>query len=169
MIRHQGAAAVVCAIAAVAQCAIAHAEVVPVARSGDSLPDGPGKFTSTIQQFVLDRDGRVAFSATLEGTPNGANDDRGLYIWNGQTIVNVAREGQSPPEGNGEFSRFSTTLHMHSAGALVFVAQLRTQIPLSPKPMAYTVMPERAWSILLAMTMNSLIPAKALADFDSLM
>jgi hypothetical protein len=84
-----------------------------IARKGQTTPDGNGQFANFVDGGpALNNAGQVAFAASLSGTTGGFVDDGGVYLGDETTITQIAREGQTAPDGNGAFSRFfSPTLN----------------------------------------------------------
>jgi hypothetical protein len=65
-----------------------------VAREGQSVPEGGGVFAGFYGFPAINDAGQVAFTATLRGTPGGASDDHGLYIWDpAQGLAKLLRYG----------------------------------------------------------------------------
>ncbi|HEY6194232.1 MAG TPA: choice-of-anchor tandem repeat NxxGxxAF-containing protein [Candidatus Eisenbacteria bacterium] len=65
-----------------------------VAREGQDVPEGGGVFAGFYGFPAINDAGQVAFTATLRGTPGGASDDHGLYLWDpAQGRVKLLREG----------------------------------------------------------------------------
>jgi hypothetical protein len=77
--------------------------ITQIARKGGALPVGGGSFNS-FGSPVLNDLGQVTFRGFLAGTPNGANDDSGIFRNTGGAIVQIARENQAAPDGNGAIS-----------------------------------------------------------------
>jgi hypothetical protein len=73
--------------------AISHIED-QVAREGQAVPEGGGVFAGFYGFPAINDAGQVAFTATLRGTPGGASDDHGLYLWDpAQKLVKMLRAG----------------------------------------------------------------------------
>lgn len=96
-----------------------------IARGFDAAPDGNGRF----QQFLggrLNDAGQAVFSAVLDGTDGGDSDDSGLYVGDGTAIpMQIAREGQLAPGGNGMLSLGFIASGINSSGQTVFQTNLR--------------------------------------------
>ena len=105
------------------------ANLVTIARENTPAPDGNGVF-GDLDDPVLNSEGMVAFRTNLRntiggGTGNGAGpDDTGLYLHDGAALVNLARENNPAPEGNGDFSRFSEPA-MNRTSLVAFAAVLK--------------------------------------------
>jgi hypothetical protein len=100
-----------------------------IARQGQIAPDGVSVFNSSniLAPFssITQSDARqVAFSARLTGTAGGSSDDTGVYRGDGGPIVQVAREGETSPDGNGTFSGVGSS-RINLAGEVAFFAELR--------------------------------------------
>ncbi len=99
--------------------------VTQVARAGQAAPDGNGVF-SDFGSPALNDLGQVVFEAGLTGTAGGSSDNRVLLLSNGMqegSFIQVAREGQAAPDGNGVFSTFLVTA-LNGSGQAVFTAFL---------------------------------------------
>jgi len=79
---------------------------ITVMKSSDTTPDGNGVFDGRISGVLangITDSGQVAFASNLMNTAGGFNDDTGLFTGNGSSIKQIVREGQSTPDGNGQF------------------------------------------------------------------
>ncbi|MEM6453781.1 MAG: choice-of-anchor tandem repeat NxxGxxAF-containing protein, partial [Acidobacteriota bacterium] len=81
--------------------------LVEIAREGDATPTGNGIYEAFSAQFfpqieINDR-GDVAFSARLVSTQGGLADDFAIFRGNGSRTVEIARKGETAPDGNGRF------------------------------------------------------------------
>jgi hypothetical protein len=76
-----------------------------IARTGDFAPGGNGQF-SHFGAPALNDSGQLAFAASLQATSGGAIDNQGMYRSNGIGAVQIARKGQTAPDGNGVLSDF---------------------------------------------------------------
>ncbi len=112
-------------------------ETQVVARTGDPAPDGNGDFASFINDPVdpdstqafgptLNDAGQVSFPGFLENTDDGGDDNSGLYLYDGSQIVQIAREGATPPDGDGKFNRFNTNFiaTLNNSGTVAFNSAL---------------------------------------------
>jgi hypothetical protein len=68
--------------------------------------------------------GQVAFGASLIGTAGGATDNDGVFLGDGTSLSQVAREGQTAPDGNGRFSTFVDSSSLTESRQLAFLASL---------------------------------------------
>jgi hypothetical protein len=62
------------------------------ARENDTVPGGNGTFGG-FGTPVINAAGHVAFQALLEGTSGAGSDNEAIYLWNGTSLVQAAREG----------------------------------------------------------------------------
>jgi len=94
---------------------------VQIARAGNVAPDGNGNFSDFIDSTINDS-GQVAFLGLLTGTRSGFRDDRGIFRGDGMSRpVQLAREGQTAPDGKGIFSEFRNPA-LNDAGQAAFLA-----------------------------------------------
>ena len=100
------------------------AVVTQIAVTGQDIPDGNGKFGPVLNLPVINNVGKVAFRAELSNTLS-TNDNVGVYSYSSGSLAKVVRENESPPEGNGVYSGFSTPL-INAAGQIGFGATHRT-------------------------------------------
>lgn len=94
-----------------------------VAVTGDPAPDGNGYLRRNFSAPVINEAGQVAFSVVLEGTSGGSEDDSGIYRFDPTGLMQIARTGQAPPEGNGKFSDLDLPT-MNDSGQVAFYAFL---------------------------------------------
>lgn len=94
-----------------------------VVLGGDDAPDGNG----TLGGFsapALNNAGQIAFrSYFMANTSGGTTDDEGIFRSDGETVLQVAREGQAAPDSNGAFSSFEDPA-LNSSGQIAFLATL---------------------------------------------
>jgi len=90
------------------RCSNGTATAPTVAYVGQSVPGGSGNFAS-FDDFVLGRGGHMAFHAKLSSTISGIHDDEGVYRATGSYILEIAREGETSPDGDGVFGSISNT------------------------------------------------------------
>ena len=100
--------------------------LVKLVRTNEAAPEGNGQFDDfpSFLQGFNDAD-QVAFHATLRNTSDGFNDNTGIYLHNGTSLVNLVRAGANAPEGNGLFLNISSSAQVNSAGQVAFHADLR--------------------------------------------
>lgn len=74
-------------------------DLTEVVRGGQAAPDGNGTFLDSEESFfygyALNNEGHVAFAMDLLNTAGGAADNHGIFVYDGENIVQVARTGQS--------------------------------------------------------------------------
>ena len=70
--------------------------------TGEAAPDANGLF-STFGIPRLNSDGQAAFWATLSDTNGTTSDDTGIFRGDGTAVLQLGREGQAAPDGNGLF------------------------------------------------------------------
>ncbi len=87
-------------------------------RKGDSA--GNGTF-NIFNPHVVNDQNQIAFSASLNGTSGGATDDRALFRTDGHHLLEIARKGQSTPDGNGTYQGFSTGYRINQLGQVAFI------------------------------------------------
>lgn len=118
-------------------------ETEVVVLSGARAPDGNGTIASFITDPsdpddpftnssgpVLNDAGQIAFVAYLTDTAGGPGtptDDSGLFLYDGGEVVQLAREGQPSPDGDGVFGLFRPLFEpgLNSNGRVVFHHPLR--------------------------------------------
>lgn len=96
--------------------------IVQLARKGQAAPDGNGVFGSLFSRTLNDA-GQVAFSATLSGTSGGTTDNAGIFRGDGTNMIQIAREGQVVPGGDGAFQSFGTPV-LNLSGQAAFHSTL---------------------------------------------
>jgi hypothetical protein len=78
--------------------------VAEIAHWGQIAPDGNGTLNFSMYDGdkvpALNEAGQVVFRAGLTGT-SGGDDNQGIFRGDGTTLIQVAREGQTAPDGNG--------------------------------------------------------------------
>jgi hypothetical protein len=99
--------------------------LLQVAREGQAAPDANGVFPSLIfVNVALNDAGQAAFRQFLNGTSGGSSDDNGLFLFTATLgLVQVAREGQAAPDGNGSFVGFNDPI-LNNVGEAAFIAPL---------------------------------------------
>lgn len=100
--------------------------MIELARTGDPAPDGNGQIRLPLEDRPTFNDrGQAAFYATLTGTSGGAADDAALFRVDESGLVQIARDGQLAPSGNGWLVMSESSLpEMNDSGQLVFNAGL---------------------------------------------
>jgi hypothetical protein len=98
-------------------------ELKQIARAGSRAPDGNGRIAAVGRPWI-NRQGQVAFQATFIESREGANDNFGIFLGDGDTLVEIVRAGQPAPDGNGKFSGVGY-FFMNDAGQIAFYSTLR--------------------------------------------
>jgi hypothetical protein len=97
-------------------------------RKNAAVPEGNGKFTAFGAPSLNDA-GLVAFKAFLKDTVYGQLDNRGLYLYNGTTVVNLARSmAADQPNSPFVFDDFVGEPTINAAGVVAFRATLRDRL-----------------------------------------
>lgn len=94
-----------------------------IAQTGAAAPGG-GVF-NTLRASDINGLGQVNFTASLSGTAGGATDDVGLFVGDGTTLVQIVRENQLTPSGNGAFNNAGFDNEMNDSGQVAFNTSLR--------------------------------------------
>jgi hypothetical protein len=91
-----------------------------IAVQGDAAPDGNGVFGGFAAAPAINNAGQVAFVAPITQTAGGDNDNEGVFLFHGSSLMQIAREGQEAP-GGGSFTGFGS-LGLNIAGNMAFEA-----------------------------------------------
>lgn len=101
--------------------------LVTIVRRGDTAPGGNGSFLSFDMpaegSLALDDAGEVAFRATLTGTSQGSADNKGIFRGDGDQLIELVRNGQTAPDGDGTFADFDLPA-INALGQVAFRATL---------------------------------------------
>lgn len=105
--------------------------LIQIACQGQAAPDGNGTF-DRFWASRINASGQVVFWASLEGTLDGADDSRGIFLGTGRELTQIVRAGQVTPEGVGRFALDepqptkgeSFPLSIASGGQVAFWSQL---------------------------------------------
>jgi hypothetical protein len=100
----------------------ASAGTVVIAIANETSPGGNGTF-STFYVPSISNSGQVAFHALLSGTSGGGTDFRGLFRGNGIGSLQIVRQGETPPDGNGTFFAFKNPA-LNNNDVLAFLSQM---------------------------------------------
>ena len=92
-------------------------------RAGPRAQDGNGRLAA-VGRSRINGQGQVAFEATFIETREGANDNTGILLADGDNIVGIVRAGQPVPDGNGKFSAVGPSF-LNDAGQIAFYGALR--------------------------------------------
>lgn len=92
---------------------------------GQPAPDRFGGTTGNLFSFdppTMNNSGTVIVAAGLSNTPGGFSDNKGIYISDGTTITEIARQGDPAPDGNGfiQLTNVTTRTMINEAGQAVF-------------------------------------------------
>jgi hypothetical protein len=105
-----------------------------IARSGQLAPDGNGTLDVSQPGYdyigggtpMLNDVGQVAFIAHIDADEK---TDDGIFVGDGSSLVQVARSGDAPPDGNGQFDKLGgsdeNTIGLNNHGQVVFQGYLR--------------------------------------------
>jgi hypothetical protein len=100
--------------------------IYSVARTGQVSPDGNGRFNQFDRTFLAFGDsGKVGFLASLSNTAGGQSDDWGLFLGKELGPIQIVREGELAPGGNGAFNQFYSWGAANDSAQIVFGAELR--------------------------------------------
>ncbi|MAE60152.1 MAG: hypothetical protein CMJ49_02220 [Planctomycetaceae bacterium] len=96
-----------------------------ILREGEPTPDGNGVFSSiTASVFPINNSNRVGIRNSLRDTIGGSSDNSGYFSSSGGSITQIAREGQSAPDGNGVFGHISSNMALNNLNHVAFVEDL---------------------------------------------
>lgn len=94
-----------------------------IVRQGDAIPHGNGSFSGFTLGPVPNDAGEVAFLSGIEGGNRDIPWDGGIFVGDGESIAQIARVGDAPPDGVGAFSEFSVP-QLNNAGQVAFSARI---------------------------------------------
>ena len=97
-------------------------DLTQIAREGDPVPSGSGDFAiNSATDFAMNDLVVMVFSPALTGSVTTA-DNSGVYMSDGSTfMIELAREGEPAPDGNGFFSSVASDITTsNDAGQVVF-------------------------------------------------
>lgn len=98
--------------------------VTELARKGDPVPGGNGVFEDFFTPAGPNESGQVAFLASISGTSDGDDDNEGIYLADEGGVIELAREGEQVPGGNGSFGDFVFLTGLNDSGEAAFNAIL---------------------------------------------
>ncbi len=104
-----------------------------LSREGVAAPEDGFFRRQTVEETLAIADGStIAFATGLTGTTGGPGvDDVGVFLSTGSALVEVARRGESTPDGDGEFDDFDDRrLHVNAEGDIVVLATVRANTVL---------------------------------------
>lgn len=98
--------------------------LIELARKGDPVPGGNGVFEDFFTPAGPSESGQVAFLASISGTSGSDNDNEGIYLADEGGVIELAREGNAVPGGNGSFGDFVFLTGLNDNGEAAFNAIL---------------------------------------------
>jgi len=103
-------------------------KLIQIARTGRPSPDGLQIF-SGFSDPVINSKGQVAFvgyfvATTVDRQPGVFSANGAVYLWNGGSFDEIARVGQTAPDGAGVFSEFGAP-SLNDRGQVAFQSYLR--------------------------------------------
>ncbi len=98
--------------------------ITQLVRKGDPVPGGNGVFADFFDPAGPNDSGQVAFIGRISGSSGGENDNEGIYLANESGVVELAREGNPVPGGNGTFGDFVFLTGLNNSGQAAFNAIL---------------------------------------------
>jgi hypothetical protein len=98
--------------------------ITELARKGDPVPGGNGVFEDFFDPAGPNVNGQVAFVGRISGSSGGENDNEGIYVAGAGGIIELAREGNTVPGGNGTFGNFGLLSGINESGQAAFSAYL---------------------------------------------
>ncbi|HSC34952.1 MAG TPA: choice-of-anchor tandem repeat NxxGxxAF-containing protein, partial [Thermodesulfobacteriota bacterium] len=98
--------------------------ITDLARNGDPVPGGNGVFEDFFDPAGPNENGQVAFIGRISGSSGGENDNEGIYLVGEGGIIELAREGNPVPGGNGSFGNFGILSGINDSGEAAFSAHL---------------------------------------------
>jgi len=94
-----------------------------IMRRGDAAPGGNGHFRE-VDRFLMNNRGEVAFHSTISETAGASSDNSGVFLSNGAGgVKQIARKGQSTPDGNGIVFGFGN-FALNDSGQVAFEGYL---------------------------------------------
>lgn len=100
-----------------------------VIRRGETVPNINGVY-SGFDRPVLNESGNFAFESQLSGTSGGTTDNEAIYVSDNGAILEIVREGQIAPDGNGNFGQLSSPT-FSDAGQALFAAEMTDAAPFT--------------------------------------
>ena len=102
-------------------------QLTQLATEDAPAPDGNGVFETFNGPPALNDSGQTAFVADLKGTSGSPSDDRGIFRADGNTLIQVVREGGLAPGGTGRFVSSIDNPAINEAGQIAFRALVRNE------------------------------------------
>ena len=101
-------------------------ELINLVRTGTPVPEGDGELDGFSEPSMNDA-GPVAFASRLRNTSGGADDDEGLYLYDGSSVINLVRGEATVPNGNGDFGLIFSP-RLNGVGQTLFEARVENTI-----------------------------------------
>ncbi len=98
--------------------------VTDLARKGDPVPGGNGVFQDFFDPAGPNENGQVAFVGRISGSSGGEDNNEGIYLADEGGVIELAREGDPVPGGNGSFGDFIFLTGLNDSGQAAFNAIL---------------------------------------------
>lgn len=142
------------------------------AYTGQGAADGNGVM-SFLYAPSLNNNEAVAYRVEFSGTAGGSLDDEAIYKGDSALLVvpdledQIAREGQTVPEGGGVFAGFSSVTAINDAGQVAFVATLRST-PLGGSDDRGLYLSDPSQGLVKMLRENDVIDGRHVADFSAL-
>lgn len=107
-----------------------------ILREGDAAPSGNGVFRGNASRMGkpwVTEWGLVALNVEYAGTAGGFTDNHGIVRYKQHDVyspelVELIREGDPAPDGDGEFNTISDIRSMNDAGVVLFEGRLRNSV-----------------------------------------
>lgn len=99
-------------------------DVTELLRKGDPVPGGNGFFEDFFFPVGPNESGQVAFIASISGSSGGEDDNEGVYLASDGEIIELAREGDTAPGGDGSFGDFEFLTGINGSGEAAFNVML---------------------------------------------
>ncbi len=94
-------------------------------RKGSTAPDGNGTFSGFQTVVPINSSGRTVFQSSLTGTGGGTADNSGTFSSSGGSITQIARRGDTAPDGNGTLSSIASNgLRINDSNRVAFINSL---------------------------------------------
>jgi hypothetical protein len=98
--------------------------ITQLARKGDPVPGENGVFEDFFDPAGPNENGQVAFVGRISGSSGGENDNEGIYLASVGGVTELAREGDTVPDGNGTFGDFEFLTGINDNGEAAIKAML---------------------------------------------
>ncbi|MFC7339261.1 choice-of-anchor tandem repeat NxxGxxAF-containing protein [Haloferula chungangensis] len=104
--------------------------LIEIARRGDLLPDGNGRFLNLSTTVDVNGEGEVAFQSGISGASGGSVD--GIFVGDGSSIRVISRVGDPAPGGGSMGGFFENSVGINDVGQICFLAVLKLEDPSAP-------------------------------------